>query len=177
MSVNASGSSIIVALDGSTTDRLVLAQARAMVKAFGGSLLLVGSAHTGVAPTTRDADAGEPPAAMAPIGAAGVGGMVATPAPIAPGTEPQFVEDTDATGSLNILSNELATAGMQVEVIEASDDLAATISHEARRRNAAMVIMARPRSEGGLGRLFFGSSFDTLLRDISCPVLLIPSDN
>lgn len=172
---------IIVALDGTLEAERALAPARELALALGAPVVLV---RSGEAPAEPLADPG-PLAVAAVPGATPIGNIAVTPIlPAAPA--PQVanvhpvpdpadhpVENSETTGYLNIVANDLSAQGLHVEQVAASGDPAEALIAEARVRDAAMIILARQR-RSGLGKLIFGSVSETVLRDAPCPVLVIP---
>jgi nucleotide-binding universal stress UspA family protein len=182
---------IIVALDGSSVSDLVLSHARTLAGAFGSTLVLIHASHEQGAPLDPPLTTAEPgreqaarPGEMA-LGSGAVGGpaaaggvgypaapLIATPSAAEPPEYLRNLEDTAATGDLNIRFNQLRDAGFAVEQVSSDEDFAETILTEAQARSAGLIIIGS-RDQSGLGRLLFGNTTDKVLREARCPVLVM----
>jgi nucleotide-binding universal stress UspA family protein len=173
-------STIIVALDGSAAEA-ILAPARALAARHGATLVLVRTQSDEAPPP--DPDPSQATNLPRPTLTAGERlGVMDFPTPSAPGgdldaraTPVRQVEDTDATGSLNILRNELRDAGLSVEHAEPMGDPAEAILSEANGRGADLIVMGN-RHRSAWERLFKGSTAERVLRESICPVLVVPLD-
>lgn len=170
---------IIVGLDGSKeTEQRLLGPARQLAKLFGATLVLVRAEDRDVLPA-KDDPTSAPSVAIAggpPVDHVGITmpGPTSMPGDDFVGARP--VEDQNAAGYLNILSNELERAGFTVEHVDPDEDNPAdAIVNEARSRDASLIVMGT-RQRSGWERLFKGSTAEKVLRHSPCPVLVVPLD-
>lgn len=163
---------ILVALDDDPASEQALDHARYLARAFGSTLVLLRPGQEPALPPDQIADQ---QAAIGPQGPVALGGAAVVPPAMPYSDPPQHIshlEETAATGSLNILANRLRDEGFLIEEAEIVEDLGDAIVSEARIRNVGLIVMVA-HSQGGLGRLLFGSDTDTVLRNAPCPVLLV----
>lgn len=165
---------IVVPLDGSPMAEQVLPYVEDLARTFGSTVTLI---RVGEVQWVG----AENPAAIPPISPS------ATPAgaPIdllqvntppldytAPLAQPHEVEDTAATGYLNIVSNRLRDQGINVQQEELEGPTAEAIIERAVSLQASLIAMAT-HGRGGIERLIFGSIADEVLRHAPCPVLVL----
>jgi nucleotide-binding universal stress UspA family protein len=170
---------IIVALDGSSdTEAKLLTPAREFATIFGASLVLMRAVDLDILPAKDDpmsapsvAIAAGPPmdqtTGLAVPGVSSIPGDDFVPA--------RAVEDQNATGYLNILSNQLEADGFQVEHVEPAENPAEALIAEAGLREAPLIVMGT-HHRSSWERLFKGSTSEKVLRHSPCPVLVIPLD-
>jgi nucleotide-binding universal stress UspA family protein len=147
---------ILVALDGSDVAERALPHAEALAEKFGATLVLVRA-------TTAPA---EIMAAEAGAGVIPVSPMVADP------VEVTAAERRDAAAYLRGVAERLRAHGRTVEVDEPEGRAGEAIVARAEEGEADLIAMTT-HGRGGIGRAFFGSVADEVLRHAPCPVLLV----
>src|SRR5579864_6573970 len=148
---------ILVALDGSPAAEHVLAHAEAFATAFGSQITLL-----------RATLSAEMLLAQSGAGDSSTG-------QIAPAIDPEPVLEADqqsAAEYLNGVAARLRQRNLNVGV-ETPEGSANTVIVERATELKADVILMTTHGRGGLGRLVFGSTADSVLRHAPCPVLLV----
>src|SRR5919199_3042303 len=148
---------LLVALDGSPAAERVLEHAEALATAFGSKIPLLRatvSAETVLAQTAGTApSAGE----------------------VAPVLDPTPIVDIDreaAVEYLDGLAARLRARNVTVSTEHPEGPAADEIVERARALGVSLILMTT-HGRSGLGRVFFGSVADSVLRHASCPVLLV----
>jgi len=151
---------ILVPLDGSPLAEQVLPHVEALAKQFGSKVTLLQAASSADEAASMDAlqAASLPPAV-------GVGTSV--------NPEPS-VEDELQTASayLRALAGRLHGQGLTVDYGEVEGSPAETIVEQARALGADLIAMTT-HGRSGLGRMFYGSVAEAVLRHAPCPTLLV----
>lgn len=96
-------------------------------------------------------------------------------APVAeplPGAELSGQLDESAARELPRLAARGECAGLEVEELVAHGDAAAEIVRVARERAVDLIVISS-HGRTGLGRMFFGSTAETVVRRAHCPVLVV----
>jgi nucleotide-binding universal stress UspA family protein len=151
---------IVVALDGSARAELVLPYVEALAEQFGSSVTLLRA--------TTPAEAIAAPA------------VAATMPPLAPNVaatpiDPSAVvaaERREVESYLRTLAQTLRSRGLAVTYEQHEGSAADVIIVRARELDANVIAMTT-HGRGGLERLVFGSTADSVLRHAPCPVLLV----
>ncbi len=150
-------SRILVALDGSDLAEEVLPHVVALAQRFGSTLTLLHAVHL-------------PGLLLTPAAAAPGGVPVAVPVT---NPEPLYkAEQETAAGYLDAVAERLRAQGVGVEC-EAPRGPAPELILERARALPADLIAMTTHGRGGLGRLFYGSVADAVLRSAPCAVLLV----
>jgi len=151
---------IVVALDGSARAEQVLPYVEALAEQFGSSITLL-----------RSTTASEVITAPA---------VAATLSPLAPNIAAPLIDPStivaaerrEADRYLNVLAQRLRSYGLTVHSEQDEGSAADVIITRARELDASVIAMTT-HGRGGLERMVFGSTADTVLRHAPCPVLLI----
>lgn len=148
---------LLVALDGSQAAERVLEHAEALAKAFGSDITLLRamlSPEMVIAETsTGDAAVGQ----------------------VAPTVDPQPVLDADHSSVreyLDQIAERLRHHNLNV-TIDSTEGPANTVIVERAKDLGVSLILMTTHGRGGLGRMVFGSTADSVLRHAPCPVLLV----
>jgi nucleotide-binding universal stress UspA family protein len=147
---------VLVPLDGSPAAERVLEHAEALARAFGSTVTLLRatvSAETILAETSGAETIGE----------------------IAPVMDPTPIVEADretATDYLNGVAARLRQRKVSVNTEDPEGEPAEVIVRRAGELGASLILMTT-HGRSGLGRLFFGSVADAVLRHAPCPVLLV----
>jgi nucleotide-binding universal stress UspA family protein len=147
---------ILVALDGSAVAERALPHAEALAEKFGATIVLVRATTSPAQIVAAEAGAGVIP----------VSPMVADP------VELTAAERRDAAAYLGGVAERLRADGRTVEVDEPEGRAGEAIVARAEEAEADLIAMTT-HGRGGLGRAFFGSVADEVLRHAPCPVLLV----
>jgi nucleotide-binding universal stress UspA family protein len=148
---------LLVALDGSSAAERVLEHAEALANAFGSHVLLL---HATLSPETVIA---ETTAGDAAIGQ------------VAPTMDPRPILEADhasATDYLTQIAERLRQHTLNV-TIDSTEGPANTVIVERAAALDVSLILMTTHGRGGLGRMVFGSTADSVLRHAPCPVLLV----
>jgi len=146
---------ILVPLDGSAFAERVIQRIEPLAEKLGSALVLLQvttALETLIAQTTP--------------GMAGLAGAFVDPQPI------MAAEQAGAAEYLGGLAERLRAKGFAVEVEHPEGRAATTIIERARAHGADLIAMTT-HGRSGLGRLFFGSVAEEVLRHATCPVLLV----
>jgi nucleotide-binding universal stress UspA family protein len=149
---------VLVPLDGSPAAETALPHVQALAEKFQARVTII---RVTVAPETVIAE-------TAGGGAPGV----PEPGPLIDPTPVVEAEQHEASGYLQRVSERLRGGGLQVDVEAPEGPAADTIVERARALGVDLIVMGT-HARGGLGRLVFGSTGDSVLRHTPCPVLLI----
>lgn len=148
---------IIVALDGSPAAERVLEHAEALATAFGSHITLL-HATLSAEMVLAQASTGDT-----------AGGQVA------PAIDPDPVLEADhqtAAAYVSGVEARLRQQGLTVDV-EMPEGPAETVIVERARALGAQLILMTTHGRGGLGRVVFGSTADSVIRHAPCAVLLV----
>jgi nucleotide-binding universal stress UspA family protein/CBS domain-containing protein len=149
---------IIVPLDGSELAEQVLPYAEVLAKTFGATVVLVRA----VAPIEAEFLIGAPAGALAPEAGAN--------------TIPLTADLRLNTASyLEAITSRLQSRGITVRSEHPTGRPAEVIVALARQLGTDLIAMTT-HGRGGLGRAFFGSVADEVLRTAPCPVLLVRAE-
>jgi nucleotide-binding universal stress UspA family protein len=148
---------LLVALDGSPAAEGVLVHAEALAAAFGSQIILLRATLS-------------PEMVLAQAGAAEASTVEVPPA-VDP--EPILEADHDTAGEyLNGVAARLRQRGITVAV-ETPEGTANNVIVDRAKALGADLILMTTHGRGGLGRVVFGSTADSVMRHASCPVLLV----
>jgi nucleotide-binding universal stress UspA family protein len=148
---------ILVALDGSPAAEGVLEHAEALAAAFGSQITLVRATLS-------------PEMVLAQTGAAEAA-TVEVPPTVDP--EPILEADHDTAGEyLSSVAARLRQRSLPVTV-ETPEGTANNVIVERAKALRADLILMTTHGRGGLGRVVFGSTADSVMRHAPCPVLLV----
>jgi len=148
---------LLVALDGSSPAERVLEHAQALAKAFSSQVTLL-RATISVEMVIAQTGAGEADAGQ-----------------IAPAVDPEPILEADeetATSYLEGVAARLRQAGLTVGVDVTEGPAPSVIVERAKALGTDLILMTT-HGRGGLGRMVFGSTADSVLRHAPCPVLLV----
>jgi nucleotide-binding universal stress UspA family protein len=146
---------VLVALDGSATAERALEHAVALAGAFGSTVTLL---RATVAPETILAET---------TGSENVGEVALV--------DPTPIVEADQASAMDYLSGvaeALRARNINVSMEDPEGQPAEVIVDRARQLGVGLIVMTT-HGRGGLGRLFFGSVADAVLRHAPCPVLLV----
>ena len=148
---------VLVALDGSAAAERVLTHAEALAGAFHSTVTLL----------------------QAIISVETIIAQSATPGPgvgdITPPMDPTPIVEAERSTASEYLSGvaaRLRAKGVAVNVELPEGDAADAIVERAQALGVSLILMTT-HGRGGLGRLVFGSTADSVLRHAACPVLLV----
>jgi nucleotide-binding universal stress UspA family protein len=148
---------ILVALDGSPAAERVLEHAEALATAFGSRITLVRATLS-------------PEMVLAQTGAA-----EATTVEVPPAVDPEPVLEADhdtALEYINAAAARLRQRNLQVSVETPEGTASSVIVDRAKALNTSLILMTT-HGRGGLGRVVFGSTADSVIRHAPCAVLLV----
>jgi nucleotide-binding universal stress UspA family protein len=148
---------LLVALDGSRAAEAVLPHAEALAAAFGSKITLLRATLS-------------PEMVLAQTGAA-----EASTVEVAPVVDPEPVLEADhetASDYVNGVAARLRQRNIEVTV-ETPEGAANNVILERARALSTNLIVMTTHGRGGLGRVVFGSTADSVMRHAPCPVLLI----
>ncbi|MCL5110609.1 MAG: universal stress protein [Chloroflexi bacterium] len=150
--------SILVALDGSTLAERVLPAVEPLADKFSSTLTLL-----------RAVDSPLEIAALTTINA-----PVGVPAPVAAIDPEQLIEAELETADeyLERIAAPLRARGLTVRLETPQEHAAAAILEAANRLGVGLIAMTT-HGRGGLTRMVFGSTADSVLRHAPCPVLMV----
>ena len=148
---------LLVALDGSLAAEGVLEHAEALARAFGSTITLL-----------RATISTEMVLAQAAPGDPGLGAVatIQDPTPIVE------ADQSTATEYLQSAAAKLISHGLSVSIETPEGPAEELIVDRARDLNVSLILMST-HGRSGLGRVFFGSVADAVLRHAPCPVLLV----
>lgn len=150
---------LLVALDGSAAAERVLPHAEALASAFHATITLVRATISAEMILTETAGGGD----------TAVGQLAA------PSVDPTPILDADRSSAVDYLgelASRLRARGLTVNVEHPSGPATDVILERARALGADLILMTT-HGRGGLGRMVFGSTADSVLRHAPCPVLLV----
>ena len=150
---------ILVALDGSELAEQVLPHVEALAEKFGSNLMLLRA----ITPLGTIIAATTPPP------------MVGAPVITYPAVDPMELfnaELAEATEYLQKIAERLGARGLKVNIATPEGPAAEAILEHARTQGTDLIAMTT-HGRTGLGRLLLGSVADEVLRNASCPVLII----
>ena len=148
---------LLVALDGSAAAERVLPHAEAIAEAFNATITLV-----------RAVISAEMFVAETATGDTGVG-------QVAPPVDPTPILEADRSAAVDYLDNvarRLRARNLTVNVEHPEGAAREVIVERASALGVSLILMTT-HGRGGLGRMVFGSTADSVLRHAPCPVLLV----
>jgi nucleotide-binding universal stress UspA family protein len=149
---------LLVALDGSPAAEEVLPHAEALAGAFSSQVILL---HATISAETLIAETA--------AGETAVGPVVATPVDPTPILE---ADRSTAVEYLEPVARRLRDRGVKAETEYPQGPASDVIVERADALGASLILMTT-HGRGGLGRVVFGSTADSVLRHTRVPVLLV----
>jgi nucleotide-binding universal stress UspA family protein len=148
---------LLVALDGSLAAEGVLVHAEALAQAFGSQITLLRATLS-------------PEMVLAQTGAA-----EAATVEVAPTVDPEPVLEADHDTAKEYLDKVAARLrqGNLTVTVETPEGSANNVIVERARALSSSLILMTTHGRGGLGRVVFGSTADSVMRHAPCPVLLV----
>ena len=148
---------LLVALDGSPAAESVLVHAEALATAFGSQITLLRATLS-------------PEMVLAQTGAA-----EASTVEVPPTVDPEPVLEADHDTAADYLSRVAARLRERslTVAVETPEGTANNVIVERAKALSANLILMTTHGRGGLGRVVFGSTADSVMRHAPCPVLLV----
>ena len=148
---------LLVALDGSPAAERVVEHAQALATAFGSKVTLLRASVSAETLLAETASAAQAAGDIAPV---------LDPTPIVE------IDHEAATEYLHGIATRLRQHNIDVATESPEGPAADEIVDRARALGASLILMTT-HGRGGLGRVIFGSTADSVLRHAPCPVLLV----